>query len=355
MTEVSHSSLRPVVFLSHSSGDKEALRLLKQLLNEKLGGTIDIFLSSDGQSIPLGRNWVHRIEEALTGAKLLIMFMTQNSISSSWVSFEAGFAYAKAVRVVPVGFLGLDIANLPPPLGLLQGFNIKSEDGLDNLIALINEVFGHQHKSRFTAKEYDTLISAAGLQDVHASAFVNVVDEVNLDIAKSKEWTFNTDPSEVKKVADKIAQLIYPNATVWHNEDSAGLNYPGGRIRINRMNASGMVLDSLALDNYAKNIHEVARVINGNAANYSISLRFVSGLSGRHDRHKISALAPELEQGKDRLTFRGLRFWLTNSSESGLRMYVEHEKKTFPMSELRDLVQLLVDRHIVWKDNFDWM
>jgi len=106
---------KPVVFFSHSSRDKSELALLKQLFVEKTGGAVEVFLSSDGQSIPLGRNWVHRIEEALGQAKLLITFITKNSIGSSWVSFEAGFAYSKGVRVVPVGFLGLDIAQVPHP------------------------------------------------------------------------------------------------------------------------------------------------------------------------------------------------------------------------------------------------
>ena len=56
---------KPIAFFSHSSRDKEALGRLKDLFVEKTGGTIEIFLSSDGQSIKFGRNWVHRIEEAL--------------------------------------------------------------------------------------------------------------------------------------------------------------------------------------------------------------------------------------------------------------------------------------------------
>ncbi len=106
---------------------------------------MDVFLSTDGQSIPLGRNWVHKIEEALEHAGFMVVFVTPNSLRSNWIFFESGFVYGKKTRVVPVGFLGVDLAALSPPLSLLQGFNITSEEGLNNILALTNEVFQHSH------------------------------------------------------------------------------------------------------------------------------------------------------------------------------------------------------------------
>lgn len=138
------------------------LKRLTELFEAKTGGTVDVFLSSDGQSMPLGRNWVYTLQEALAEAELMIVFVTEQSLRSNWIYFESGFAYAKQTRVVPVGFLGVDISVLPPPISLLQGFNITSEDGLNNLIALVNEVFGHRHQSRFTEADYQALLLAGG-------------------------------------------------------------------------------------------------------------------------------------------------------------------------------------------------
>lgn len=131
---------KPAIFLSHSSRDARALARLNELFVAATGGSVDTFLSSDGQSIPLGRNWVHRIEDALEHAELMIVFVSPSSLRSNWIFFESGFAYAKKIRVVPVGFLGIDLASLPPPLSLLQGFNITSEEGLNNIIAVTNDV-----------------------------------------------------------------------------------------------------------------------------------------------------------------------------------------------------------------------
>ncbi len=120
---------KPTIFFSHSSKDRSSLQVLRDLFDSRTGRSIDVFMSSDGQSIPFGRNWVHEVESGLDRAKLMFVFLTPNSIKSSWLYFEAGHAYSKGIRVVPVGMLGIDLALVPPPLSLIQGFNVKTESG----------------------------------------------------------------------------------------------------------------------------------------------------------------------------------------------------------------------------------
>jgi len=33
----------------------------------------------------------------------MFIFVTQNSIKSDWIYFEAGYAYSKGIEVIPVG------------------------------------------------------------------------------------------------------------------------------------------------------------------------------------------------------------------------------------------------------------
>jgi len=152
---------KPVVFFSHSSRDEPVLRRLKDLILAKTGSTIDVFLSSDGQSIPLGRNWVYRIEAALSETAVMFVFISPNSLASHWLYFEAGYTYARKIRVVPIGALGLDLSSVGPPLGLLQGFNIRDADGLNNLVAVINVEFGFSHPLSFTDADLDALLAAS--------------------------------------------------------------------------------------------------------------------------------------------------------------------------------------------------
>jgi hypothetical protein len=62
---------KPTVFISHSTQDAKYPELLKRKLQEKTAGVVRFFLSSDGQSIPLGANWIHEIESALNETSMV--------------------------------------------------------------------------------------------------------------------------------------------------------------------------------------------------------------------------------------------------------------------------------------------
>lgn len=150
-------SNKPTIFFSHSSKDKDLVVAIKDKLIEYTGSTIDIFVSSDGQSIPFGTNWIHKVEEELNDAKIMFVFVTENSISTGWIYFEAGFAYSKKIQVIPVG-IGINVGSLKAPLNMLQGFNIVSEESLNNIITILNRKFDYNHVERFTKEDYNNII-----------------------------------------------------------------------------------------------------------------------------------------------------------------------------------------------------
>lgn len=152
---------KPTIFFSHSSKDKSRVQAVKDRMDSITGGAVDIFQSSDGQSIPLGRNWVHKIEEGLDQAVIMFVFVTPNSLSSNWIYFEAGYAYSRGKQVIPVG-IGVDIGLLKPPLSLLQGFNIHSSDGLNNFISVINKELECHFPENFTSDDYNALVIGQG-------------------------------------------------------------------------------------------------------------------------------------------------------------------------------------------------
>lgn len=178
---------KPTVFLSHSSKDGKCLSRLRGLLLEKTGSAIRVFLSSDGQSIPFGRNWNNEIEQALNTAKITFVFLTSNSVRSNWVHFECGFCYCKGVKVIPIGFLGVDLNSVSGPLNLLQGFNINSEVGLNNLISIINQEFGLTFGSSFTQTDFQGLIS---LSETYK------VEDASLETVEFIEFSFESPTSE---------------------------------------------------------------------------------------------------------------------------------------------------------------
>lgn len=149
---------KPVVFFSHTSKDKDMVLYIQKRIKEITGNAIDFFMSSDGQSIPFGANWVHKVEEGLEAAAIMFVFVTTSSVKSGWIFFEAGYAYSKNIRVIPVG-INIDMGSLRAPLNLLQGFNISSVDSLNNFISIINKQFTCSFMESFNDDDYQQLLS----------------------------------------------------------------------------------------------------------------------------------------------------------------------------------------------------
>jgi hypothetical protein len=190
---------KPTVFLSHSSKDGEALQRLKSLLEAKTNGTIEFFLSSDGESIPFGKNWVATIEQALGRAKIMFVFLSPHSIGSGWIHFESGFSYSKGINVVPVAMPGLDLRNIPAPLSLLQGFNIHSHEALTNLLVVINKTFINTHNSLFSEKEF---------HEVFADSKRHEISSLGLAPELFQRITFTTDgdASSILKIKNVLEE-----------------------------------------------------------------------------------------------------------------------------------------------------
>ncbi len=189
---------KPTLFFSHSSKDKDAILLLKNKLEKATGGVLNIFMSSDGQSIPFGTNWIHKIEDGLQQAKIMFVFVTENSVSSGWIYFEAGFAYSKGIQVIPVG-IGIDVGGLNPPLNMLQGFNIVSEDSLNNFISIVNEVFDYRFDESFIQADYmqfsQNILTAYSCSDI---AFDDLISYARYEV--HSEYSTNTGEKETRDV-----------------------------------------------------------------------------------------------------------------------------------------------------------
>ena len=206
---------KPIIFFSHSSSDKEVLIKLKNLFLEKTGDTIDVFLSSDGESIPFGRNWVQKIQDSLNDSKIMIVFMSPNSIRSNWVYFESGFSYSKGIKVIPVGFLGFDLNLLAPPLSLLQGFNISSEEGLNNLIGIINKEFEYNLELNFTKDNYNEITQ-------NSNALSNSIFRNYNYLIENIEFFLNENDFECKRdeIFDKIKEMVANEKEEYQVNDS---------------------------------------------------------------------------------------------------------------------------------------
>lgn len=147
---------KDTIFFCHSSKDKSLILPIKKKVEKATGNAVTFFMSSDGQSIPFGRNWVSKVEEGLEDAKIMFVFATPQSLSSAWIYFEAGYAYSKNIKVIPVG-IGISVDDLKAPLSLLQGFNVESGESLNNIITIINKEFDFSFEPNFSEEDYSPI------------------------------------------------------------------------------------------------------------------------------------------------------------------------------------------------------
>ncbi len=186
--------MKPTIFFSHSSLDMDRIKPIKDHIISETGNAVQIFLSSDGASIPFGKSWLREIEDALINCKLMFVWLTPASVKSSWIYFESGYAYSRGIKVVPLGFDGVKLEDVSPPLSILQGFNIFSASSLNNIVAVINDEF-HLSFPAFFDDEYF-------LEFVESKASDNSADV--LDYVDSLECIFYPRISDKKRGNDPI-------------------------------------------------------------------------------------------------------------------------------------------------------
>lgn len=351
---------KPTIFFSHSSSDKDVLFKLKELFCDKTGGTIEVFLSSDGQSIPLGKNWVHRVQEALDNAKLMMVFLTPNSLRSSWIYFEAGYAYSKNLRVVPVGLLGTDISSVAPPLSLLQGFNIKNKDGLDNLIALVNDAFSHNHKDAFTDDEYLSLVLKDDKYSSHPlGELVRLINEIHIEVTERDNLNCTPEEGIAKAVA-----ILNDNNFEHRNTESSINGFGLTAYTTNNQSPKPIkfVLDPSLSDSTIPLAIEIIKKIRDEGVKY-ISIRFdlVDTIECVKENHKLTAKLFGTGVALDRdsaLLYKDLRFsidhlvhfcGMKSIKRGATYISITPMQNDFSLAEAAKLINLLITNGVLYE------
>ena len=108
------------VFISHSSrAIKRAVRF-KELMQQGSSG-VDIFLSSDWDSIRSGAIWVEEIERALSCCKHFVALLTSaEDACSPWINYEIGFARGREILPRIFLFDSITPVEVPYPLRMLH-------------------------------------------------------------------------------------------------------------------------------------------------------------------------------------------------------------------------------------------
>jgi hypothetical protein len=130
------------IFISHISSETELAQSLKNSLKKYFLGLLDIFVSSDKETIQAGTKWLDEVDTALKGADFQIVLCSKESVGRPWVNFEAGAAWIRGIPVIPLCHSGLRLIDLPIPLGMLQAVECSQPDSLYRLYDAVAKTLG---------------------------------------------------------------------------------------------------------------------------------------------------------------------------------------------------------------------
>jgi len=106
------SNEKPIIFVSHVEEDSEVASEVKKWLEDNLLDGIEVFVSSDKGLAP-GDKWEEIIIAKLQNCCIALVLCTQMSVRQPWINFEAGGAWVRGARVIPLCYHGQEKSTLP--------------------------------------------------------------------------------------------------------------------------------------------------------------------------------------------------------------------------------------------------
>jgi len=147
-----------LIFLSHIHEEKALALIVKNALEEEFSGFVEVFVSSDGTSIPAGSNFLKRIEDGLTDCVCAIYLISPVSVKRNWINFELGAVWIRNVTSLKSGFQeiptlpmchsGATPSGLPAPLNNLNGIIANQSSQLEFAFRSVQAAVGGKGRLR---------------------------------------------------------------------------------------------------------------------------------------------------------------------------------------------------------------
>ncbi len=187
---------KPIVFISHITEEKEIAIKIKELIESSLLGAVNVFVSSEQQSISMGSNWLRNVSEALNSCVYTIVLCSPFSIERPWINFETGASWVRGIEIAPLCHSGLTPALLPPPLNLLQGDLLSSDTVMEKLLGSIAKKIGLSTPKFFGNEAFkDSVVSFE-----ERYTFLDQVAEIFLGIGKENILSLKQNRSIIIQV-----------------------------------------------------------------------------------------------------------------------------------------------------------
>ncbi len=232
------------IFVSHVNEERSLALRVKESLESDFLGLVDVFASTDVESIDAGRPWLAAIEAALKESAMIVVLCSPSSISRPWINFEIGAAWALEKDIVPLCHSGLKPDKLPMPLLLLNGIRISDAEGLRKLYTTISKIIPSRVPGRSfpdLAKEWlsaEATLEPASVSAVAPAAAVSEEESILIALHRALsdpeyQWrTVAVAASEAGVSAEEAKRILRQDPTVKFTRNSAGTTMVALRSRV---------------------------------------------------------------------------------------------------------------------------
>lgn len=141
-----------LLFLSHIHEEKNLAIIIKSAIEVEFAGFVEVFVSSDGTSIPAGANFLKRIEDGLVNCVGALYLISPKSINRNWINFELGAIWirnainirssAPEIPLLPLCHSGIAPHELPQPANNLNAIIANQSSQLEFAFRSIQSAVG---------------------------------------------------------------------------------------------------------------------------------------------------------------------------------------------------------------------
>lgn len=221
-----------MIFLSHITEEKALAKIIKDAIEDEFAGFVSVFVSSDGETIKAGQNFLKVIEDGLVNCIAAIYLISPASVKRSWISFELGAVWIRnalnqreekdEVPALPFCHSGMACNALPQPICNLNAIEANMASRLEFAFRSLQSAVGAKGRLRTDFNDLASKIIAFEKQYVLFDNLEKIFNTLRLSNEAlnnikanvlgnpDREFTVNIDlvPTAVEKTIEDIIQKI---------------------------------------------------------------------------------------------------------------------------------------------------
>jgi TIR domain len=196
------------IFLSHLTVESKLADMVKGRLVHDFIGLVDVFVSSDRTSIPVGSRWLSEVNTALSRASVHVILCSPESVARPWIQFEAGAAQIRGIPIIPICHSGLTPAQLPVPLSEWEGVNAASASGMQKFYDSIAKLLGSDVPAVDFEVYASEVITFETEYKAKRSSTIESPSEPNIDVIKNPRVLCISSPQFLKLGFENQIEIV---------------------------------------------------------------------------------------------------------------------------------------------------